>query len=183
MSTIIALVGWSNLTTLIAIVGLLLSLFNTFQNFQKERRQEERRQPRIITSFINGYFQNHSGEEGRIYALQLKLKNPSDTNNSVSEAELAISYKREGQPLTRVRFRANRNEDRKFASTECAPMHLPVSIQGHSTISGWFYFFIPDYVSQDSFIDSYEVVIEDTHGKVTELSVGLVVEKTGDVDI
>jgi hypothetical protein len=183
MSVISELANWANFTTLIALVGLLLSLFNTIQNFKRERKQEERRQPRFVLSFVSGYFQNYILEEGRVYALQLKIKNLSDTNNSVADTELAIYFKRVGQPLERVLFAANNPKAQKFASSECAPMVLPISIGGHSTVSGWFYFFIPDHISERAFIDGHEVVLEDTHGNVSKLPVGLIVENSGDVAI
>src|SRR3954447_6631065 len=86
---------WFDLTRAIAAAGLIISLTNiwfTWQSRKLANEQEKRRRPRLIPSLVNGFFRDEPGSRGRIYAFLITITNPTDTNNSIVEADLSITY-------------------------------------------------------------------------------------------
>lgn len=169
MTIIISIVDWFDLTRGIAVAGLLLAIFNTLHNYRRDRRQEVRRQPRLLPSLVNGFYHSNDASEGRIYALHVTVRNPSDTNNSISEAELAIRYKNAEHADITVRIPAN-SQKVGLIDAKDDILRIPIQIQAHNTVSGWLYFFVSFALIEGVLIEGYDLIVVDTHGDVSRIA-------------
>jgi len=86
-----------------AWLALLLSgssVFISRRAMKIAERQEERRQPRLVPYYRDGFYQEDVSGKQRIYAFLIAISNRSDTNNTITELELRITYTNsDGVPL------------------------------------------------------------------------------------
>ncbi|WP_157019466.1 hypothetical protein [Mesorhizobium xinjiangense] len=179
MTIITSIVDWFDLTRGIAVAGLLLAVFNTLHNYRRDRRQELRRHPRLLPSLVNGFYRSDEASQGRIYALHVTVRNPSDTNNSISEAELTIRYKNAEHADITVRIPANSQKVEQLVATKDDILRIPIQIQAHNTVSGWLYFFVSFALIEGVLIEGYDLILVDTHGDVSRVAPNVMQEFRG----
>lgn len=129
--------------------------------------QEKRRQPQLGIYLVNGY--RRRVPKRQLFGFLVSVSNPSDINNSIARAELQITYLLENDVKAVCRIQHNPTLGENAAS-DAAPatlFSLPVRIDAHQTVSGWFLFALDNDVIRNGTIDAHSLILEDTHGVST----------------
>lgn len=160
----------------IPALALLISLISVFLSWRSSRiarralaiseSQEKRRQPQLGVYLANGYRQ--TGPNGQLFGFLVSVTNPTDINNSIARTELQITYLVEKDVKTTCRLQHNPAVGERASSN--AAVHaatifsLPIRIDAHQTLSGWFLFALDNHVIGKGSVDSHRLILEDTHG-------------------
>lgn len=172
-------IQWSDVATIVAFLALGLSIVNTYFSWRRGRLDaslEKRRLRRLEATLIHSYYKIHQDTGDRNYVFQLTVRNPSDSDNAVSEADLAITYITEDgiEMTSRVRSIELNTKNNYHGDLNFLP--IPVSVSAHDTISGWFQFTVPVEMIKKVRIECYEIILRDTHHDTLTLSPILVQE-------
>tara|TARA_R110002020_G_scaffold58354_2_gene159929 strand:+ start:854 stop:1402 length:549 start_codon:yes stop_codon:yes gene_type:complete len=160
------LLEWFDLTRTIAVAGFCISIVNlyfTWQGRKLANEQEKRRLPRLVPSLVNGYFQDAKDGSGRVYAFLITVTNPTDSNNAVAEVDLSITYLTTDRVQMTMKVRANERLAPSFVKGQDETLAVPASISAHNAISGWLRFHTPGPMLLDRDIESYRLILTDTH--------------------
>lgn len=158
---------WIDLTRAIAVAGLCLSLVNLYFTWQSRvlaREQERRRLPRLVPSLIRAFYEDNIDVGTRTYAFLITITNPTDNNNAIAEADLAISYylSSDRTEIT-AKVRSSGVSDSKVVKNGQIALATPASISAHSAISGWLIFQLPASLLAGTTIRSCRVILTDPH--------------------
>ena len=172
-------IGSIDWAMIIASVALTLSVINTYFSWRRrllETDQERRRKLRLEVSLVHCFYKVDPDSDGRLYAFQLTVRNPSDTSNAISEADLAITYiTKECNQMT-ARIRVNEPNTSCFVHGDIKIILIPTPILAHDTISGWLQFRVPVTILKETKIDSYRIMLRDTAGNLTHVDPILIQE-------
>lgn len=162
----------------IPALALLVSLISVFLSWRSSRiarralaiseSQEKRRQPQLGIYLANGYRQH--APNGQLFCFSVSVTNPTDINNSIARAELQINYLLENDVKTTCRLQHNPavGEVASRNAVEAATIFsLPMRIDAHQTVSGWFLFALDNQVIGKGSVDTHRLILEDTHGVST----------------
>lgn len=182
-------IGTIDVTKAIAILGLLLSiasltlgLFNAYiawQNRKLALKQDARKVP-ALTCYLSHGFQK-TNETGRAFSVLVQVRNPSDSNNAVSNAELVVRYLTRERVLMTLKLSANRDGAGNFLRGQDDTLLLPAKVPAHEVISGWLHFLAPVDLLTGMAIDGYELEITDTHEAKTTITPNLMQEYRDEV--
>jgi hypothetical protein len=157
---------WFDFTRTVAVAGFCISIFNlyfTWQSRRLAREQERRRLPRLVPSLVNGYFQDDKDAGARAYAFHVTVTNPTDSNNAIAEADLAITYLTAERTQMTVKLRANGSPALNFVKGQDTTLAVPASISAHNAVSGWLRFQVPAALLAGVTIESYRLIFTDPH--------------------
>jgi|GEM_PF-1092292 len=181
--------GTLDVTKAIAILGLLLSiasltlgLFNSYIAWQNRRlalKQDARKVP-TLTCYLSHGFQT-TNETGRAFSLLVQVRNPSDSNNAVANAELVVRYLTRERVLMTLKLPANRDGAGNFVRGQDDTLLLPAKVPAHEVISGWLHFVAPVDLLSEMAIDGYELEFTDTHEAKTTITPNLMQEYRDEV--
>lgn len=173
-------VEWFDLKGILALSGFLISLISlyfTWQNRKLAVNQEKRRAPLLVPALINGFFRRADGGNGRLYALHLTVSNPTDANNAISNAELAITYLTIQRVELTVRLKANDPKATSFVlGQEDFSLSVPFTITAHNAVSGWLRFHLPAKIFETAEIQTYRLILTDAHQQSSEIAPNLMQE-------
>jgi hypothetical protein len=116
----------------------------------------------------NGYRQLTAN--GQLFGFLVSVANPTDINNSIARAELQITYLLDKDVKTICRLQHNRafGENAAHNALQAATiLSLPMRIDAHQTVSGWFLFALDNEVIGKGSVDSHRLILEDTHNVST----------------
>ena len=167
---IISSIAWA---TIIASMALILSLVNTYFAWRRrifEADQEKRRKLNLEASLVHCFYQFDQASGDRLYAFQLTVRNPSDSRNAISEADLSITYITKDRTQMTVRIGTNGQNIMSFVQGEVRILPIPTQILAHDTISGWLQFKVPRTIHDETKIDSYQIILRDTAGHKTQIT-------------
>jgi len=161
--------------TLSALVVSLWSAYNSWRARQVATRalgiteiQEARRHPQLNIYLANGY--RHYLPERKLFCFLVSVSNPTDTNNSISKAELQVTYFLTDDIKSTIRFSHDlslRESVEYSNSNEANVFSLPVHIDAHKTVAGWFLFSIEHSLIMGKTVDSHKIILEDSHNTPT----------------
>lgn len=172
-------IEWFDFTKTVAVAAFLISIFNLYFNWQSRRlarAQERRRLPRLVPSLINGYFQNDRDAGGRAYVFHVIVMNPTDSNNAIAEADLAITYLTADRAQMTIKIRANESPALNFVKGQDTNLSVPASISAHNAVSGWLRFHVPAALLTQMAIESYRLIFTDPHREEASVAPILVQE-------
>ena len=175
-----SLADWFDLKGILASASFLISLISlyfTWLNRKLAMSQEERRVPHLILDLTSAFFKRSKLERGRQYAFHITVSNPTDTNNAISSAELAIAYLTTQGVELNVRLKANEPRAVGFVrGQEDSALSIPFSITAHTVVSGWLRFHLPGSISEAAEIESHRLILIDTHKQSSEISPSMIKE-------
>lgn len=157
--------GWPAIASAVAAwLAFLLSVINLAINLQATRRQEQGRRPRLVPYYRDGFYRGDSGGNGRVYAFLIAISNRSDTDNTVADLELRVTYQNvEGVQVT-LKIRA---ESQKKFDVDSPNYYLtvPHRVDGHQSVLGWCHFTVTgNTLKQFHRIERYVVAAIDGDG-------------------
>jgi hypothetical protein len=159
---------WPLASALAAWTAVLVSWKNARtagRNSRLAEKQELRRRPTLVSYLADGY--SEAKDDRRILGFSVSISNPSDTNNSIAQIELALSY----TTSTGV-FMTMKIPSSGLASTTVGNVKMlepPVKVDAHQSVAGWVFFEIKNELIKGCRLDNYILQFQDSHGDVNSL--------------
>jgi len=139
-------------------------MFSSRQALRLARQQEERRQPLLVPYLSEGYVkfeQDHT----RLYAFLTSVSSRSDSDNSIAEIYLNLTYISAADASITVTLPSNSQLAAAFPGTSGSPLAIPTHVGAHQTVLGWCYFRADgNIVTSAKSIESHLIVFRDSHG-------------------
>ncbi|WP_092751139.1 hypothetical protein [Rhizobium aethiopicum] len=170
------------LSLFISIASLSLGLVNAYiawQNRNLALRQDARKRPALTCYLSHGF--HKTDESGRAFSLLVQVRNPSDSNNAVADAELVIRYLTSERVLMTLKLPATRDGAGGFVRGQVDVLSLPAKVPAHEIVSGWLHFLAPEDLLLGRVIDGYDLEITDTHEAKTIIKANLMQEYRDEV--
>lgn len=171
-------------TTLAAWIAVIISYLSYRRSGRALRlaeQQEERRRPVLIPYLHKGYLRRT--EEDRIYMFLLSVSNPSDSNNAVARIDLRIEYRTASNFRAAVDVLTVMLDDQAFGGENHGFIEIPIRIEAHNTATGWVCFRVKKALLQDCSVDSYIILVTDSHGERGSIETALVQEFVYEAEI
>jgi hypothetical protein len=162
-------------SSIVSVASLIVSITSAISSGRKAGRalaisesQEKRRQPQLAIYLANGY--RRLLPKQQLFGFQVSISNPTDINNSVARTELQIEFLVENNITTtcRIQHNAQLGESVSTETTDNSIFSLPLRIDAHQTVSGWFLFVVDTDVIRKGTIDAHSLILEDSHGAITK---------------
>ena len=128
--------------------------------------QNARRDPRLTLYQSDALSLNSLGSVK--VAISVTIANPTDIDNSVARAELAVSYHRSDGRTTVINIPAATDSAELLPGVSDIFCHT-INVPSHQVVAGWFVFELPKMILHDCTIDSYSLSVEDSHQRSTAL--------------
>jgi hypothetical protein len=127
------------------------------------QQQEDRRKPLLVPYYRDGFFQRDPDGNGRIYALLLSISNRSDSNNTIAELELRITYSTPDNRQVTLKLRAEAKAEQSLEPLSFPYLAMPQRIDGHQAVICWCHFRLSAHILE-SFqrIERYVVGVIDS---------------------
>jgi len=180
------LASWAAIGT--AIAGLAVALV-TFLNILIARgslrlmqRREERWQPNLRLHHLDAYAKTFKEQGFRVYAVNLRISNQSDVDNSIKDIVLSIAFRRPTSAASNVSLPCM-TADTDTASVLIGRnpidmMTVPSLIKAHGLISGWTAFQLANDLVAGAIIDAYQIRVVDTHDIESALDILTIVDRS-----
>lgn len=164
-------------TVWISALALVVSAWSAIMTWRSGKRsaralsisegQEKRRQPQLGIYLVNGY--RRLVPRRQLFGFLVSVSNPTDIDNSIARAELQITYLLDAdvKAVCRIQHNPDLGESIAHDKTRATVFQLPVRIDAHQTVSGWFLFGLDNDVIRNGTIDAHSLILEDTHGVST----------------
>lgn len=166
---------WTDVVVALMAVAAFIVSVGSFRVSSRALRlseqQEQRKQPRLVPRLLDSHFESLS-DGGRTYSFSLSVANPTDSDNAVAQIEMHLRYLiGDGASMT-VKLPACHPPD------DCrGRLTTPSRVAAHDTVSGWCDFRLkPDFLSGRT-IDSYRIILTDSHQTETSVDALVVSEK------
>lgn len=151
--------------SLIALCASLTSLWFGWRGHVRAEAQDRRRKPALVIDLLDSRLFHMPNS--RIYCFQLRVRNPSDSDNAISIADLWFLFAtRAGASLIVKIPQANAALK---PSDIGDPLPIPTKIGAHNVVTGWCWFELTDEIAGDNLVESHDLHIQDTHGLISTL--------------
>jgi len=178
----------SNLLNWVPAIAAWIGAFFAYLNARRSNRalrlteqQEERRKPNLVLYLQGGYL--CKTDEERVYMFLLSVSNLSDTDNAVARNDLRIEYRTAFNFSATVDIPSVSQGIDIFGGESHSTLETGVKIEAHQTVVGKVFFRLNKAMLQDCAVDSYIIVVTDTHGKRTSVATSLVQEVFDETEI
>jgi hypothetical protein len=155
-------------------VAALISAWFAYVNIRVQKRslrlsehEEERHRPHLVPYLIDGYVKFIAHEHLRVYGFSLSISNRSDTDDSVAQIELQLTYKALSGISIAVKTRHDNNLKKVFTGGNMTTLPIPLRIDAHQTIAGWVYFGVKEELFSGSAVDKFAIILTDSHDIVS----------------
>lgn len=174
---------WTNVA---AAITAIASFFISIASYRTASRalwiseqQERRKQPQLFLSLLESFIERTPQAE-TVYSFWLSIRNPTDSDNALASIEMHIRYVvASGVSLT-VRL-PTAPSDGSASKNQESRLKVPSRVAAHDTISGWCEFVLKRNFIDEHTIESYQIVLTDSHQGETSVDVILISEKQGAV--
>jgi hypothetical protein len=161
-------------SALAAWIALLIGVWNTHtarSALKLAREQDARRQPRLVPYLAQAYFLRTS--DARIFTYSVSVANPAEIDNSLAHLELELSYTTPaGFPAT-VRLPHRPELVRHLPSHAGRIIGVAEGIKAHQAVAGLLLFECENDLLAGARIETFRLVLQDSHGITTELDLGI----------
>lgn len=153
----------------VAALFAYLSARTSKRSFQLAELQETKRQPKLVPYLSGAYYKPAPLDKNTIYAFSLSISNPSDIDNAIAFLELQVTYTIPEDTIMSLKVPHDPRLSTNFSDNEHVHFTIPERIGAHQTIAGWVFFKIDNTLITNFDINSYKLVVTDSHGIVSHL--------------
>jgi len=179
------LASWAAIGTAIATFTVaLLTLFNiriAKNSLKLMQHKEQRWQPNLQLYRIDAFVKRFKSQSFRVYAVNLRISNISDADNSIKDLSLVIYFSRSipvPSNMAVPHMVSDLRTSAKFIGKSTSEIINTSSlIRAHGVAAGWAVFKVADEVLGDSTIQGYEIRAVDTHDIESTLEILTMTER------
>lgn len=150
-------------TSVAALAISFWSLFYARAAKNLADRQELRRVPKLVPALGQSFVHSRPATRDRVYAFYVSVRNPTDTDNSVSSVDLHVTYIGDESAITTVKIRSEKGDADKFLHESAILFAPPLRVAAHNTVAGWCYFKIANALLAGRAIERLELIVTDSH--------------------
>lgn len=172
------------LPALISWIGVLCTYKSyrlSARAIQLSEKQDERRQPILNLYLEKSYRLRTNGDF--FYIFLISVSNQSDSDNSIVRIDLKIKYNTVSNLPTAVDIPLVSQHINIPEENYHSPLDIPTKINAHHTIAGRASFRISADMLKGCSVNSYAIVVEDSHCQQTSIETSLVKEIVNEVKI
>jgi hypothetical protein len=162
------------IVTIASCLAAWVAIIFSYKTLGIARQQEARCKPSLILSIFESYLNKTKKE--RVYAFMISVSNSSDTDNAIVQTDLRIEYRTDANYLAVVVLPASRQDEKPFINDSSSSIQLPISVDAHHNATGWIYFHVSEDLIENWIVDSYKIVVTDSHGEKTSIEPTLIKE-------
>jgi hypothetical protein len=166
----------SNLASIISSIAACIAIYISLRSnsYAKKalliaQRDEHRKKPILVASYIDGFKSTTYDESNCFYAFSIGITNKSDLPNTLARAELVLIYRHENDLIAKVVLPHIEEMPDIGALSTVKPLVLPAKIDVRQTISEWLIFKISKDHLKNCSIDGYIIRIRDSFGEISEV--------------
>ena len=107
----------------------------------------------------------------QLFGFLVSVSNPTDINNSVSLAELQVTYivKNDIKAVCRIPHTpALTDITPEAVSGRATVFALPARVDAHQTVAGWLVFSLDNTIIAGKTVDTHRILLLDSHGVITQ---------------
>lgn len=174
------------ITLAVAIIAILISGFSIVYSRRAvllAERQEKNTKPLLVPTLINGYYKVDNKTGDRTYAFFLSVSNRSDSDNSLTNLELCVSYLTVNDILMTVRLQFAEKQNSYFNISSDKFFSIPQPIDAHKTLTGWCFFKAKYELFHQTRIDEHTIEIKDSFETRSSVHPGLIQEYREEVNV
>ena len=147
----------------VAALFAYLSARTSKRSLRLAELQEKKRQPKLVPYLSEAYYIPAPRDKDTLYAFSLTISNPSNIDNAIAFLELLVTYTIPAD--TKMTLRVAHDPTLSINFSDSKPIHfsVPERIDAHQTIAGWAFFKIDKTLITDFDINSYKLIIIDSH--------------------
>jgi hypothetical protein len=175
------LASWA--TILSAIATFIIAIL-TYKSISIAKRslnlmemKERRWNPDLELYLGDTFIKRDENLNIRIYAVNIKITNKSDSTNSIRELILSIKFRRASKITSNILIPSVGENIEKFSKLidkdSSNILSIPKIINGHEVVDGWAIFKIDYDFIKGTDIDYYNLKITDTYGHELSREVGI----------
>lgn len=154
--------AWSLVVGAIALGSLITAV----RSFRATKRQEERRQPRLVVTYMES--SSITTDLGTEYTFRVRVKNPTDASNAITSGELEVRYS-VGSSLVSLLLPSLQAE---------GALNLPSMMGPGASLEGDVRFFAAAELLESRKPRDFIVIFIDTFENRTEIPVEIVYPRT-----
>jgi len=158
-------------------VALFVSVINvrtSRASLSLARKQEANRAPALTVHIYDALVYRVAGAAHRVVGVSLRVTNPRDGRNTVSEIDLETTYASVAGVLTTIRIPHNPGALTDLPMEVGPAFALTVPIDPHGAEPGWVFFRVEDKLLDWGKVEHHELVIKDSHEIRSSASIVLV---------
>jgi len=133
--------------------------------------ESDRKVPRLVPYLIDSVAIRDNATQ-RTIEIVLSLSNPSDSSNTISRADLALSHVVQNHALVQLLIPAAINS----ANDASNLLTVPLRINAHATVAGRLRFTVPNELVDAANVRRYELQLTDSQGAVVPLELRVLKE-------
>lgn len=153
--------------TLAIAVLAFLNIRMAKNSLKLMEQREKRLHPDLGIFHIDSYVKRDREQNSRIYAVDTRISNRSDTDNSAEDLSLKIYFKRGDGITSNIAIPTIKDVDQRVTDLVGIGSDdiivVPCRIRAHDVVSGWALFEISDEILDGSRIENYEAILTDTN--------------------
>jgi hypothetical protein len=177
-------IPWSLIVAVIAAAISWRAYSIAARSLSISERNEKRRQPALTVYLAQAHQTNLASHV--VFMFAVSIGNPTDIDNAVARIELCLAHMAGDTNQTRVVMRFDHDPTVLAAepTIDLGPptiLQLPLRIDAHQTGAGWMLFSVPNGLLNEVSLESYTIVIEDTHGQSTVIEPIIIQQWISDV--
>lgn len=153
-------------STLIAAIAVCLSAFSLRYSRTAVGlavAQEQRRKPDLSVEYQDGYISRNDVTGPSTYLFLVKIINRSDSNTSVVEARMDVTYRLGASVPVAASVPHNCLSGPGVGNSSHLPLDLPVRVDARQAVFGWVCFSLtPELADRQQAFQSYRVSVVDS---------------------
>jgi hypothetical protein len=173
------LASWAAIAGAIATFVIALLTFFSIRiarnSLKLMERREKRLHPDLDIFYIESYLRRDQEKNSRIYAVNIRVSNRSDTDNSVKDLSLKIYFKRGEEIISNIAIPATKNADQRIRDLVGIDtggiITVPYWVRAHDVVSGWALFEVSGEILVGSRIENYEVILTDADDSTSSFEI------------
>lgn len=168
----ILIVGIPIIAACVSVWSAIVSARAAKKSLAISEQQETRRQPALKPYLISGYFKKITKDD-KIFSYSISVSNATDTDNAIVLLELEVCYVSTQNNCMKVKVPHEVNLVKDFGGGEIKPFVLPATVLSHQAVAGWALFNVSGALLNEGTLDSYAIILTDSHGLVTTFDPGI----------
>jgi hypothetical protein len=183
MAKVLADIPWSLFVAIAAVLISWRAYRIAGRSLEISERNELRRLP-ALTVYLAQAYQMELMHRA-VFMFAVSIGNPTDIDNSVARIELRLAHISDDAKRNPIITRFDHDStvftaDPPIDLGSATVLQLPLRIDAHQTAAGWVIFGVPSASVDEMSLNSYSIVMQDTHGNSTAIEPIIIRRWVGD---
>lgn len=169
-------IGLNDIASVASALAAFFALFFSYRSNAIAKKalsiaeaDNKRKNAKISASLINSYKTSTKDELSHVFAICVTIANQSDLPNTISNVELAVSYRHASDLIAKAILKHSEDVGEILNIQDYKFPELPLKIDAREAITEWFVFHVKKEHLRNTAIDGYSLRIYDHLNMITEV--------------